>query len=206
MLEIQNYGSFLTAIIIFQVIPGAGTIAILNATARNGVKAGLGAVLGTLLGDFLFMVAAVAGLAAVMNANPVLFKALQWFGAAYLCWLGLQLLFTRITNADNEIEVNKSPWLYFRQAFTVSLTNPKVILFFVSFFPLFLRPDASSLTLIVMMVHVTVISFLYQLGLVLVGNAVASKLKALPSARKIATRLAGIALIGFGVKLASNNR
>jgi leucine efflux protein len=198
MLEIQNYSSFLTAIVIFQLIPGAGTIAILNATARNGIKAGLGAVMGTLFGDFLFMVAAVAGLAAVMNANPVLFKALQWFGAAYLCWLGLQLLFTRISKSESETEV-KSAWLYFRQAFTVSLTNLKVILFFVSFFPLFLRPDASTVTLVVMMAHVTVLSFLYQLGLVLVGNGIASKLKSLPSARKIATRLAGVALIGFGI-------
>jgi threonine/homoserine/homoserine lactone efflux protein len=205
VLELQNYTSFIAAILIFQLIPGAGTIAILNATARNGVRAGLGAILGTLFGDFVFMVAAVAGLAIIMNANPILFKALQWFGAAYLCWLGLQLLLTQITDSNKTLE-SKSPCLYFRQAFTVSLTNPKVILFFVSFFPLFLKPDASKLTLIVMIAHVTILSFLYQLGLVLVGNSIASKLKTLPSARKIATRLAGIALIGFGIKLASNNR
>lgn len=54
-----------------------GTLAILNATARNEVKAGLGAVLGTLLGDFLYMVAAVAGLAAMMQANPLLFNGVQ---------------------------------------------------------------------------------------------------------------------------------
>ncbi len=84
MLDIQNYTSFLAAILAFQLIPGAGTLAILNATARNGVGAGLGAVFGTLAGDFLFMVAATAGLAAAMNANPICFKALQWFGAAYL--------------------------------------------------------------------------------------------------------------------------
>ena len=68
---------FIAAIVVFQLIPGPGTLAILNATARNGVGAGLGAVLGTLTGDFLFMVAAVAGLAAVMNANPAVFQALQ---------------------------------------------------------------------------------------------------------------------------------
>ncbi|TPQ37195.1 LysE family transporter, partial [Cupriavidus pinatubonensis] len=68
MFDIQNYYSFLLAILVFQLIPGPGTIAILNATARNGVAAGMGAVLGTLLGDLAFMVAAVAGLAAVMKA------------------------------------------------------------------------------------------------------------------------------------------
>ena len=206
MFDIQNYGSFIAAIVVFQLIPGPGTLAILNATARNGVGAGLGAVLGTLAGDFLFMVAAVAGLAAVMNANPALFQALQWFGAAYLCWMGLQLLRARVAGDAATPEPRKPASVYFRQAFAVSITNPKVVLFFVAFFPLFLRPDSSSLTLAAMMVHVTAISFLYQAGLVLAGNSIARKLEALPSARKIATRLAGVALIGFGIKLASSNR
>ena len=206
MFDIQNYGSFVAAIVVFQLIPGPGTLAILNATARNGVGAGLGAVLGTLAGDFLFMVAAMAGLAAVMNANPGTFRLLQWFGAAYLCWMGLQLLRARADGDPTGAEPAKSASVYFRQGFAVSLTNPKVILFFVAFFPLFLRPDASSLTLAAMMLHVTVISFLYQAGLVAAGNSIARKLKSLPSARRIATRLAGIALIGFGVKLALSNR
>jgi threonine/homoserine/homoserine lactone efflux protein len=206
MFDIQNYGSFIAAIVVFQLIPGPGTLAILNATARNGVGAGLGAVLGTLAGDFLFMVAAAAGLAAVMNANPALFQALQWFGAAYLCWMGLQLLRARVAGDAAAPEPRRATAVYFRQAFAVSITNPKVVLFFVAFFPLFLRPDSSSLTLAAMMVHVTAISFLYQAGLVLAGNSIARKLEALPAARRIATRLAGVALIGFGIKLASSNR
>lgn len=206
MVDIQNYASFIAAILVFQLIPGPGTLAILNATARNGVKAGLGAVLGTLLGDFLYMVAAVAGLAAVMKANPLLFQGLQWFGAAYLCWIGVQLLRSSITTLPSKPEPKQSAWVYFRQAFTVSLTNPKVILFFVAFFPLFLSPTASSTTLAVMMLHVTVLSLIYQTVLVLIGNQVAQRLKQLPSARKLATRLAGIALIAFGVRLALNNR
>ncbi|RII29422.1 MAG: LysE family translocator [Geobacter sp.] len=206
MCDIQNYSSFLAAILVFQLIPGAGTLAILNATARNGVAAGLGAVFGTLAGDFIFMVAAAAGLAAIMNANPILFQALQWFGAAYLCWLGLQLVRAPVSQDATTPEPLKSAWRYFRQGCAVSLTNPKVVLFFVAFFPLFLRPGSSHITLVAMMAHVTIISLLYQAGLVFVGNAVACRLRAIPSARRIATRLAGIALIGFGVKLAASNR
>lgn len=206
MFDIQNYTSFLAAIIVFQLVPGAGTLAILNATARNGIGAGLSAALGTLVGDFLFMVAAAAGLATVMNANPIFFQALQWFGAAYLCWLGLQLLRSPLAKDATAPEPRQSAWRYFRQACAVSLTNPKVMLFFVAFFPLFLRPGSSNATLVAMMAHVTIISFIYQSGLVLAGNAMARRLGAIPSARKIATRLAGIALIGFGIKLATSNR
>ncbi|MCK9818452.1 threonine transporter [Pseudomonas chlororaphis] len=206
MFEIQNYGSFIAAIVIFQMIPGAGTLAILNATARNGVAAGFGAVLGTLLGDIIYMVAAVAGLAALMQANPLLFQGLQWFGAAYLCWLGVQLLRAPAASNGSAVEPKKSARVYFRNGLAVALTNPKVILFFVAFFPLFIRPDGSSLTLLVMMLHITLISLVYQVVLVLLGNAAAIRLKALPLARAIATRVAGLALIGFGIKLAANNR
>lgn len=57
-----------------------------------------------------------------------------------------------------------------------------------------------------MMLHVTVLSLIYQAGLVLVGNTVSIRLKSLSAARKVSTRLAGIALIGFGIKLATENR
>jgi threonine/homoserine/homoserine lactone efflux protein len=141
-----------------------------------------------------------------MNANPELFRALQWFGAAYLCWMGLQLLRTRLAGDAARTEPRKSASVHFRQALAVSLTNPKVVLFFVSFFPLFLKPSASGTTLAVMMLHVTLLSLLYQSMLAVAGNAAARKLRSISAARQVATRLAGTALIGFGIKLASDNR
>jgi leucine efflux protein len=57
-----------------------------------------------------------------------------------------------------------------------------------------------------MIAHVTLLSFLYQAGLVLLGNAVARRLRTLPLLRTLATRLAGSALLGFSVKLALDNR
>ncbi|BEH11308.1 LysE family translocator [Geobacter sulfurreducens subsp. ethanolicus] len=206
MFGIENYGSFIAAILVFQAVPGPGTLAILNATARSGVGAGFGAVAGTLVGDFAYMIGAVLGLAAVMAAYPAAFTALQWFGTAYLCWMGLNLLRTPVAGSDAAPAPRTSGWRHFRQAFLVSITNPKVVLFFLAFFPLFLRPDAPPATLGALIAHVTAISFLYQAGLVLAGNAVARKLSALPSARRIATRLAGLALIGFGIRLAANSR
>lgn len=188
MFDIQNYPSFVIAILVFQLIPGSGTIAILNATARHGVRAGMAAVLGTLVGDAVFMVAAVAGLAAVMLANPMLFSALQWFGVAYLVWMGWQLLRVQWQGSGTAQLPHRTAMSYFRQSMAVSLTNPKVILFFVSFFPLFLKPQASHTTLLVMMLHVTLISLVYQALLVLLGNGVAKFLVGLPHARMIATR------------------
>ncbi|MPS80274.1 MAG: LysE family translocator [Achromobacter sp.] len=206
MFDIQHYGSFIVAILIFQAVPGAGTIAILEATARNGKRAGMAAVTGTLVGDFLFMVAAAAGLAALMQAHPLIFQALQWSGVAYLLWLGVQLLRSRPGAGGGEPVRDASVWRILRRALLVSLTNPKVMLFFVAFFPLFLTPQASTATLWAMMLHVTVLSLLYQSALVLIGNLVARRCVAFAGARTVATRFAGLALIGLSIKLAADVR
>jgi threonine/homoserine/homoserine lactone efflux protein len=202
MFGIQNYYSFIIAIFIFQLFPGAGTITILNATARNGVSTGMSAVLGTLAGDFAYMLAAVLGLSAVLGAYPSILKSAQWIGVAYLCWTGLKFLRVSVTGRPNHMESDKEGWIYFRQALAVSLTNPKVIMFFMAFFPLFLNSESKPITLFVLMMHVTTISSLYQTGLVIIGNTVARYLSKWKSIRIVAARIAGIALIGFGVKLA----
>lgn len=206
MFEIQNYAGFIVAIVVFQVIPGPGTLAILGATARNGLGAGFGAVFGTLLGDFIYMLAAILGVTAVMHAQPLFFRALQILGAAYLIWVGGQLLVKSFPSPARSLAPQQSGWRFFRQALAVSLTNPKVMLFFVAFFPLFLRPDASPWTLSAMVAHVTLLSLFYQLALVFVGHLVARRLAALPIVRRWAGRCAGIALIGFGAKLAIDTR
>jgi leucine efflux protein len=203
---IQHYASFVTAILIFQLVPGPGTLAILGATARDGVPAGMGAVLGTLAGDFLYMLAAVLGLAAVLAAYPIAFSALRAFGIAYLIWIGITLIRTSGRAVDARDTAPMRSWAHARRAFAVSLTNPKVVMFFMAFFPLFLQPGARPVTLGLLMVHVTLLSLLYQTGLVLVGNLVARRLSRIRAVRVVATRLAGLALIGFGLRLALDRR
>ena len=205
MFAIQHYPSFILAILLFQLVPGPGTLAILGATARGGIRAGMGAVLGTLLGDFLYMLAAVLGLAALLAAYPVAFAVLRWGGIAYLVWIGIGLV--RAADPGGAPAAQALPArVHFRRAFAVSLTNPKVILFFLAFFPLFLRADASPATLGLMMAQVTGLSLLYQSGLVLAGNQVAKRLGRIRRVRALSSRLAGVALIGFGLRLALSRR
>lgn len=202
MFGIHNYAGFIAAVLVFQLIPGPGTLAILKATARNGVGAGMGAVGGTLAGDFLYMLAAVLGLAAVLAAHPQVLGGLQWIGVAYLCWIGAQLLFSRSGPAVETEAKRQSGWAFFREGFLVCLTNPKAIMFFMAFFPLFMDQHSDALTLAVMMLHVTLLSLAYQTLLVLLGNAVARRLGHIAGLRQLALRSAGAALLGFGIKLA----
>lgn len=207
MFGIQNYSSFIMAVVLFQLMPGAGTITILNATSRAGIGGGMKAVYGTLSGDFVYMLAAVLGLAALLEAHPSILVGAQSFGVGYLCWIGLKLLFSSVKYQTADINLkSEQNWTYFRQALGVSLTNPKVIMFFMAFFPLFLNAESAPVTLLTLMVHVTFISFVMQTGLVVFGNAASKSLGQWNYARVVFNRLAGVAFIGFGVKLALNNR
>ncbi len=158
MLGIHNYTSFVAAVVAFQLVPGPGTLVILNATARHGVRSGMGAVFGTLAGDLLFMLSAVFGLAAVLMARPLILSSLQWVGIAYLSWLGLKLLWSPVTEPAAEATRGQDTWTDFRRAFAVCLTNPKAIIFFMAFFPLFLTTDSPPHTLGLMIGHVSLIS------------------------------------------------
>lgn len=206
MFGIDHYPAFIAAVLLFQLVPGPGTIAILAATARGGQATGMAAVAGTLAADFLYMLAAVAGLSALLLAWPTVFTALQWLGITYLVWLGVQLLRQPLTPLDGTAVAPTTPRRAFRQAFFVGLTNPKAMLFFVAFFPLFLPAAAAPTTLVALMVHVTVLSFAYQALLVVVGAAAARRLARVRAARWLATRLAGVALVAFGVRLALADR
>lgn len=203
MFEIHNYYSFIIAVLLFQLYPGAGTIVILNSTARGGVRGGMRAVFGTLTGDLIYMFSAVFGLAAILNTYPNILNIAQWIGVAYLFWIGFKYI--RLSDKKStSLEIKGTNWNFYSQALAVSLTNPKAIIFFMAFFPLFLGTNSRPLTLMILMVHVTVISFLYQTTLVLLGNATIQHLSNFRYIRILATRLAGVAIMGFGVKLILN--
>jgi len=206
MMGIDNYYGFILAVLAFQIVPGPGTIAILNTTARFGIRSGMCAVLGTLTGDFLYMSAAVLGMASILNAYPLLMESAQWMGIAYLCWLGIRLLFFARDSEPAWIARESRNLVQYRKAFTVSITNPKVIMFFLALFPLFLESNAGSHALFFMMLHVTIISLLYQSLLVIAGKAVAERLAKWRIVRWIAARAAGAILLGFGLALADSKR
>lgn len=206
MAGIHNYTGFILAVLVFQMIPGPGTLTILKATARNGITAGMGTVFGTLGGDLLFMLAAMLGLAAALAAHPQLLGALQWIGVGYLGWIGLQLLCGNAAADPAATAKHQSGWAFFREGFLVCLTNPKAIMFFMAFFPLFMNADSTALTLAAMLAHVSLLSLAWQTLLVFAGNAVARRLAHVHGLRVLARRLAGVALLGFGLRLALAER
>ena len=202
MLGINDYGAFCAAILVFLALPGPGTFALLTATALGGLRAGVAATLGIILGDQVLMWAAAAGVAALLTAWPALFHSVQYAGAAYLAWIGLKLLRARPGSAP---VVDMSSGRYLRQALLITLLNPKAIVFYMAFFPLFIDPATHRglITFAAMATTIAVITAAYCVMLCSVAQALAAKLRAHRSIAVALERLAGMALIAFSIRLVS---
>ncbi|WP_050464299.1 leucine efflux protein LeuE [Herbaspirillum autotrophicum] len=203
-LGITDVWQLIAATVIFLMLPGPGTFCVLTCSAKHGLRGGFAAIAGLMLGDIVLMFLAAIGVAALLHANPLLFKGMQYLGAAYLAYLGVRLLLAR--GEDSGALVPFSNAADFRRGFLVTLINPKAIVFYMAFFPVFIDPatQRGSLTFLTMGAVICTCTLLYGSLLVVAGNAAAKRLARNRTIASLASRAAGIFLIGFGIKLTTN--
>ncbi len=201
MFGIADYPSFVVAVIVFLLIPGPGNLALITSTSQGGRRGGLAATLGLIAGDQVLMWLAVAGVAALLAAWPPAFRGVQWLGAGYLAWLGLRLLLAR-PGAAPVLRLHAGH--YFRQTLAITLLNPKAIVFYMAFFPLFVDParHAGVGTFAMMAATIASLTFLYGLVVTLLTHRLSERMRADPRIGRWLGKLAGVFMIGFGVKLA----
>ncbi len=205
MLGVTDYGTFVITIIVFLAIPGPGNLALVTSTSKGGIAGGLAATLGVILGDQVLMWSAVAGVAALLAAYPEAFHAVQWAGAAYLAWLGYKMLAAKPGAAP---VLNIKAGHYLRQALLITLLNPKAILFYMAFFPLFVdrATQQGLVTYGFMAATIAFLTFLYGLGATLLTHFLAERMRANPTIGRVLEKVAGLFLVGFGIKLALQSR
>src|SRR4029453_5335848 len=203
MLGISDYWAFIAAVLVFLMLPGPGTFAVLTSTAKGGLRGGYAALAGLMIGDWLLMLAALVGVAALLAAHPMLFRSVQWLGVVYLVWVGLQLL--RANGKAKTTPLPIAPGTYFRQGFLITLINPKAIVFYMAFCPLFIDPARYDglPPLLAMGGTISLLTFAYGSVLIVSGNWAARRLRANESVGRWLSRFAGVALIGFGARLAT---
>lgn len=199
---ISDFGTYCLSILVFLALPGPGTFALLTSTAKGGFRAGAAATLGLIMGDQVLLWAAVAGVAALLAAHPLVFHAIQYAGAAYLAWIGLKLIFAKEGGAS---PIHIEPRRYLHQAFLITLLNPKAIVFYMAFFPLFINPAThqGGVTFAAMAVTIAVITLVYCLTLCAFAGLVTQQVKAHTRLAKALERIAGLFLVGFGIRLAA---
>lgn len=201
MFGIADYGAFVAAIVLFLAIPGPGNLALITSTGKGGVRAGMAACMGVIAADQVLMWMAVAGVAGLLAAYPAAFHAVQLLGAVYLGWMGYKMLTAKPGDAP---VLNIAPRHYFRQGAVITLLNPKAIVFYMAFFPLFVNPATHRglVTFAAMAATIATLTFLYSLVVVLLTHFLAERMRANPTVARVLEKTAGVFLIGFGVKLA----
>ena len=200
MFGIADYPTFVLAVIVFLAIPGPGNLALLTSTAKGGLRGGLAATLGVMAGDQVLMWAAVAGVAAVLVTQPEFFQALQLLGAAYLSYIGYKMWTAKAGDAPI---INITVGQYFRQSLWITLLNPKAIMFYMAFFPLFIDPQAHAglKTFGVMALTVAALTFLYGLIICVLAQRLSTRLQQRPWIARALQKIGGGLLVAFGLKL-----
>lgn len=201
MLGTTDYATFVITVLVFLLIPGPGNLALITSTSKGGIRGGIAATLGVILGDQVLMWSAIAGVAALLTAYPHIFSAMQWLGAAYLAWLGGKMLLAKAGAAP---VLHIKPHHYLKQALMITLFNPKAILFYMAFFPLFVDPlrQRGLITYAFMAGTIAMLTFFYGLTSTLLTHFLAERVRANPMISRVLEKVAGVFLIGFGFKLA----
>jgi leucine efflux protein len=198
---IADYSAFVIAIIVFLLIPGPGNLALITSTSKGGIRGGLAATLGVIAGDQVLMWLAVAGVATLLGTYPAAFQIVQFAGAGYLAFLGIKMLLAKPGDAPI---INMDSRRFFLQSLTITLLNPKAIVFYMAFFPLFIDPAKHQgvLTFGVMAATIAALAFLYGLTVTLITHFAAEHIRSSPRMTSALNKIAGLFLIGFGLKLA----
>ena len=226
-LGITSLTTFIIGTIAVILLPGPNSMFVLTTAAQKGVRDGYRATLGVFVGDSILMLLAALGAATVFKTAPAVFTTLKLVGGMYLAFLGFKMLMGAYRIWQNrahilsqiELEQNstvdahegrlesvsqksQSPFI---KALLISLINPKAILFCVSFFVQFVRPDAPHplLAFLVLATILQACSMIYLSVLIFSGDKLAATFRARPLWMVLGTGTVGAMFLGFGLRLAT---
>ena len=201
MFGITNYWTFVITVIVFLAIPGPGNLAIITSTTKGRIAGGLAATAGVIAGDQVLMWLAVAGVATLLTSNTSLFTLVQYAGAIYLAYLGVRMILAKAGDAPI---LHMEPRRFMRQGMLITLLNPKAIVFYMAFFPLFVDPATHRglVTFGAMALTIACLTFIYCVIVILITHFAEERMRASPRVTGWLNKLAGTMLLGFGVKLA----
>ena len=194
------------------LLPGPNSLFILSVATARGVKAGFQGALGVFLGDTVLLALVGLGAAGLLRTTPALFMVVKYAGAAYLSWVGLQLLLAAVKKwrsadllalAEPEIPAHLAQ--PFKRALLVSLLNPKAILFLLSFFVQFIDPayDTPVVPFLILSAIVMGFSAAYLSVLIFAGARLAQGFRSRHKLSASLSSAVGAVFVWFGVKLAN---
>jgi RhtB (resistance to homoserine/threonine) family protein len=218
MFGISHFGFFVVAVWLLNVTPGPDTAYIVGRSVAQGRGAGLMSALGISAGCCVHSLACAFGLTALLAASATAFTVIKFVGALYLMYLGVRLIFTKPAPADatGAADVGaarvsgapKSLRQLFLQGFWTNVLNPKVVLFFVSFFPQFVTTgsDHKALAFLTLGAVFVLMSLAWDSFVAYIAGSVTQRFSGMPAMKRWLDRGVGSAFVGLGLKLATASR
>ncbi len=204
-MSIWSLLGFAAAMFVLAVTPGPGVFATVARALASGTRHAAVVVLGIVVGDLLFLLLAIFGLALLAEILGGFFTVVKYAGAAYLIWLGIRLW--RMQPEEHSVKgvEELSWWSNFATGLVITLGNPKVIFFYLGFLPTFVdmaQLQARDVALIAIVVSVV-------LGGVLLGYAYAAdrarRIFSSVRAERVMNRSAGSVMVATGTLLATRS-
>jgi threonine/homoserine/homoserine lactone efflux protein len=198
--------AFLLTTTVAMITPGPDMLFILGCGMRSGPRAGLLATAGVATSEAVHVGVAAAGLAALFEAVPVAFTAVRLVGAAYLIYLGVQLIRHRKDPVEDAPagDAAMSGRKAYLTGLTTNLLNPKMVTFTIAFLPQFVVPDRGQVWLQFALLGaiLIVLEFLVDGTVGLLSGRIGTWLRARRTARRRIDTATGGIFIGLGVRLA----
>jgi threonine/homoserine/homoserine lactone efflux protein len=191
------------AMFLLAITPGPGVFATVSKALSSGFKHTVPVVLGIVTGDLIFLLFAIYGLAAIAESFNALFLLVRYLGSGYLIWLGVKLWRSKPGSIDVASIKPQSGKFSFLGGLSITLGNPKVIIFYLSFLPTFIKLDTlSTLDVVVVASVVSLVLGSVMLFYAYTASRTRKLFKSL-EAQKAMNKTAGTAMIGTGVLLLS---
>jgi RhtB (resistance to homoserine/threonine) family protein len=203
----DNLLAYIPVATLMVVIPGADTMLLMKNTLSYGPKAGRFTVLGMLSGLSFWTGIAILGLSVVIAKSVVLFTTIKYLGAAYLIYLGIKSLISKQTLAVDQMERSADVPMdrryhkkSFMQAMLSNVLNPKTVIVYITIMPQFINLNGHvNQQLIILASILTGLAAAWFLILVYVVDY-AKKWLNDKKHQQMFQRVAGILLVGFGIK------
>src|SRR5690554_3159035 len=209
MFDIASLWLFIVAVFLLSVTPGPDLAYVVGQSVANGRRAGVISAAGVALGSCTHALASVIGLTALIAASPTLFNLVKLAGALYLIYLGTRFILGTFSTAQAEsagqpaIRPGASLRGLLTRGFITTLTNPKVLLFFVSFFPQFVVPggDHQTESFLLLGVVYTLVAFFTDAMFALLAGSAVGALSRNDALQNALDRIVGVSFIGLGIRL-----
>ena len=216
---ITNIWGYVIGAFLIILLPGPNSLFVLSTGATRGVRVGYRAAAGVFAGDTVLMVLSAAGVASLLRSTPLVFSVVKYTGALYLAWLGFGMIRAAraswrsrreepagatATVSETRAAETADP---FRKALTISLLNPKAILFFISFFVQFVDPHygAPALSFLILGTLCQSFSVMYLSTLIFGGAYLAAQFRRRRRLSAGLTSGVGALFLAFGAKLATSS-